>query len=98
MSLRYVDPRRGRRRWLAEESKQGLSKSHLKRLVLFMAAVIAIFLLFLVAVQVALGLVGKLPDPTFYDFYPIMVALGAAFGFERWWAYEQGEHNPFHER
>ena len=83
---------------MAGERGQGLSRSHLKRLVLFMAAGVGIFTLFLVVVQIALGLVGKLPDPTFYDFYPIMVALGAVFGFERWWAYEQGEHNPFHER
>ena len=63
-----------------------------------MAAGVCIFTSFIVAVQVSLDLVGKLPDSTFYNFYPIMVALGAAFGFERWWAYEQGEHNPFHDR
>lgn len=30
-------------------------------------------------------------------FYPIMAGLGMVFGFERWWSYEQGSYNPFHD-
>ncbi|MDV3244714.1 MAG: hypothetical protein LYZ66_06040 [Nitrososphaerales archaeon] len=37
------------------------------------------------------------PDPSAFDFYPIMAGLGVIFGFERWWGYESGGINPFHE-
>ena len=58
----------------------------------------ALFAVFLLSVQAALSYAGRFPDQTFYSFYPIMVGLGAAFGFERWWAHEQGDFNPFHDR
>lgn len=37
-------------------------------------------------------------DPSVLNFYPLMAGAGVLFGFERWWAYEQGGVNPFHER
>jgi len=52
-------------------------------------------------VQASLDLAGRPPDSSVYSFYPIMALIGAAFGFERWWAHEQGGdegYNPFHER
>ncbi|MDG6900653.1 MAG: hypothetical protein JRM80_01630 [Nitrososphaerota archaeon] len=56
---------------------------------------------FFVSLFLALHLVliysGIAPDPSVFRFYPIMAGLGVLFGFERWWAYEQGGVNPFHE-
>ena len=84
-------------RALAKPSQSGFTANHAKRLAWFMAAGGVIFLVFLFALQVALILANVGLDATFYRFYPIMAAVGAAFGFERWWGQEQGEYNPFHE-
>jgi hypothetical protein len=62
-----------------------------------MVAGACLFVAPVVALQAAPNFVGLRPDSTFYDFYPIMAALGAVFGFERWWGQEQGEYNPFHD-
>ncbi len=75
-----------------------MNMGHLKRLLAFVAAGSSIFTLFILMLQVELVRAGQAPDPTVYDFYPIMAALGAAFGVERWWAHEQGEYNPVRER
>jgi hypothetical protein len=77
---------------------QGFTRVHAKRMVKLMAMGVAVFVIFLVAIQAALSLAGKPVDSSFYRFYPIMGALGAAFGFERWWGQEQGDYNPFHGR
>jgi len=37
-------------------------------------------------------------DPSVLNFYPLMAGVGALFGFERWWSYESGGTNPFHDR
>ncbi|MDA4125546.1 MAG: hypothetical protein OK438_08915 [Thaumarchaeota archaeon] len=76
----------------------GLTTAHLKRLVKMVAAGIAIFIALLLALQAALVYAGAAPDSSVYWFYPIMAVLGALFGFERWWATEQGGNNPFHDK
>lgn len=76
----------------------GFTRAHAKRLAKLVAMGVMVFVAFLAAVQLALSAAGKPVDSTFYRFYPIMGALGAAFGFERWWGQEQGDYNPFHER
>jgi len=57
-----------------------------------------LFLSLIVAVQLVLTLLarGVGIDATFWRFYPLMGGVGALFGFERWWAYEQDGVNPFH--
>jgi len=35
-------------------------------------------------------------DPSVLEFYPLMAGVGALFGFERWWTYQNGPVNPFH--
>jgi hypothetical protein len=37
-------------------------------------------------------------DPSIWNFYPLMAAIGAMFAFERWWTYECGGVNPWHDR
>ena len=83
---------------LATDGGHGFTRAHAKSLARLMAMGVVIFVIFLVAVQFALSAAGRPVDSTFYNFYPIMGALGAAFGFERWWGQEQGDYNPFHER
>ncbi len=70
----------------------------MKRLGFFLLAGCAVFVALLVCLQALLVFVGYAVDPSFYNFYPILALLGAAFGFERWWAHEQGDVNPFHDR
>jgi uncharacterized membrane protein YjgN (DUF898 family) len=83
---------------LAEGIRVGITKAHLKILGVFVVAGACIFTLFLAAFQASLYLAGRPPDSSVYNFYPIMALAGAAFGFERWWAHEQGGVNPFHDR
>jgi hypothetical protein len=83
---------------LSKASTKRFTKVHVRRLLFLMGAGISVFTLILLGVQVLLSLAGKAPDPTFYNFYPIMMALGAVFGIERWWGQEQGDYNPFHDR
>lgn len=82
------------------EQAQGrrFDRAHFKRLALFMLAGCAIFASFMVCLQAALAFSGRPADASIYNFYPIRGGLGAAFGFERWWAHEQGEVNPFHDK
>ncbi len=70
---------------------EGLTIVHVKRLLKMVAAGSAVFSALLFALQALLVHEGLAPDSSFYDFYPIMAALGVAFGFERWWATMQGE-------
>ncbi len=72
--------------------------AHIKRLVKMVAAGIGIFVVLLLALQAVLVYAGAAPDSSIYRFYPIMAALGVVFGFERWWATEQGGNNPFHDK
>jgi hypothetical protein len=57
----------------------------------------SIFVLALLGLHLALILAGVGPDSSVLNFYPLMVGAGALFGFERWWSYEQGGVNPFHD-
>lgn len=57
----------------------------MERLVLLIAGGMAFFILLLASIQFFLYLSGHVLDPTIFDFYPLMAALGAAFGAERWW-------------
>ncbi len=82
---------------MGKPSGQGLTRSHVKRLVKLMVVGVCIFLLALAGLQAALSFGGLPPDRSFYNFYPIMAVLGAVFGFERWWGQEQGDYNPFHD-
>jgi uncharacterized RDD family membrane protein YckC len=83
--------------FLRKEEGRSFTRNHVKRLAMLIAAGVCVFIALLAALQVALSLVGLRPDAMFYDFYPIMAALGAVFGFERWWGQELGEYNPFHD-
>ena len=84
---------------MALEGKEGLglARSYAGRPAKLLVGGASAFLILPAAVQVALSLVGAPPDATFYRLYPLMAALGAAFGFERWWGQEQGEYHPFHD-
>ncbi len=82
---------------MRKEDARGFTRNHAKRLAKLIAAGVCVFLALLAALQVALSFVGIRPDATFYDFYPIMAALGVVFGFERWWSQELGDYNPFHD-
>jgi hypothetical protein len=82
---------------LGKEEVRGFTKNHVKRMAMLTTVGACAFLALLAALQVALSFVGLRQDATFYDFYPIMAALGAVFGFERWWGQEQGDYNPFHD-
>jgi hypothetical protein len=77
---------------------QGLTKAHLRRLVWMMSVGMVFFVALFLFVHIVLIYAGAAPDPTVYRFYPIMAGLGALFGFERWWAHEQGGVNPFHDK
>ncbi|HUI85909.1 MAG TPA: hypothetical protein VLY21_01985 [Nitrososphaerales archaeon] len=59
---------------------------------------IFIFFLFVVQMTLQYFAAGYGLDSSFEEFYPIMAALGALWGFSRWWSYEQGEYNPFHSK
>jgi len=76
---------------------QSPDKNPLRRLLYLTVAGMGIFMSFLLVLQLSLVYFGTAPDPSVFKFYPIMAGLGALFGFERWWSYEQGEYNPFHE-
>ncbi len=76
----------------------GLTRAHARRLVLMMGAGVALFVALLFCLQALLTYAGAAMDSSVYSFYPIMAGLGAMFGFERWWAHEQGGVNPFHDR
>ena len=71
---------------------------HARRMAGLMAVNACIFLLLLAVLQLVLSIAGAPPDPSFYNFYPIMAGLGVIMGFERWWGQEQGDYNPFHDR
>ena len=71
--------------------------SRVSMLVFFVAAGCLVFVSSLAAVQGLLSYAGPAPDSSVFAFCPIMAGLGAAFGFERWWSYELGPCNPFHE-
>ncbi|MDV3293958.1 MAG: hypothetical protein LYZ70_06775 [Nitrososphaerales archaeon] len=83
---------------MSKPREEGLTRAHLKRLGFFTLAGGAIFVALLVALQAALAFAGHPVDSSIYKFYPILAGLGAAFGFERWWAHEQGDVNPFHDK
>ena len=70
----------------------------LKRLPVFLAAGSFIFVLFLLAVEAALVYLGGWkPDSSVANFYWLMGVIGTVWGFERWWSYELGPCNPFHD-
>lgn len=80
---------------------RALSKGHyekdphpLRTLVIFVIAMIAIFVagLFLVLAILA-DYAGVSYDPSVLKFYPVMAILGAVVGFELWWSYEYGPVN-----
>jgi hypothetical protein len=81
----------------AEKTNNQGPDKHPARTLLYCISVGAAFFtgLFLL-LYLALVHSGKAPDPSVFRFYPIMAGLGLIFGFERWWAYEQGGVNPFH--
>lgn len=63
----------------------------LKALATCIAAGVSLFVIGFFLILVALR-----PDPSALQFYPLVAACGALFGFERWWTYEYGPVNPFH--
>ncbi len=77
---------------------QGPDKNPMRTLLISMAFGGSFFVFVLFALLTALGFWGGVWfDPSVGNFYPIMAVVGALFGFERWWAYEQGGVNPFHD-
>jgi hypothetical protein len=66
--------------------------------VLFLVGGASIFVAGLFAFLTAIGIIGGIWfDSSVLKFYPMMAGLGALFGFERWWSYEVGPVNPFHD-
>jgi hypothetical protein len=97
-NLKYAVAGPGKRCRMSSTDGQGPTMTHIRRLVMMVAAGTGIFVVLLLALQAVLVYAGAAPDSSIYRFYPVMAALGAAFGFERWWAAEQGEQNPFHDK
>ncbi|MDE1853500.1 MAG: hypothetical protein KGI38_07115 [Thaumarchaeota archaeon] len=80
-------------------TNEHVDKHPLRTLILLIGAGSMIFMLGLSILLAFLGYAGRVwYDPSVLDFYPLMAGLGALFGFERWWGYEYGETNPFHDR
>jgi hypothetical protein len=79
-------------------STDELDKHPIRRLGIFLAAGTGIFVgglfLFLTFITVVGGMRF---DSSILNFYPLMACAGGIFGFERWWAYESGGVNPFHD-
>lgn len=74
-------------------------KHPLRDLAFMVAAGVSIFMVGFFILRISLQvLVGFVPDPSVWNFYWLMALAGGVFGFERWWSYEQGPYNPFHER
>ena len=63
---------------------------------LSMGVLLWVGVLFVLLTVLSLGSV-KL-DPSILNFYWVMAACGALFGFERWLYHQQGGANPFHDR
>ncbi len=79
-------------------SEEGTDRHPVRTLVFFLAAGVGLFVAGLYAVLTLLGSVGGAGyDASVLSFYPFMAALGAVFGFERWWSYELGPYNPIHD-
>ncbi len=64
---------------------------------MMLAAGMFIFVSFLLVLHLSLIYAGVKLDSSIMNFYPMMAGAGILFGFERWWAYEQGGVNPFHD-
>jgi hypothetical protein len=79
------------------KSGDGADARHLRTLLMMVAGGTSIFVLGFMAFHLALVFGGHAPDRSVLDFYPLMAGIGALFGFERWWSYEQGGVNPFHD-
>lgn len=78
----------------ADNSRKRLARS----LLFFVGAGIFIFVSGLFILLTALEYLGGVKyDPSILYFYPFMAALGAVFGFERWWSHQMGPYNPFHD-
>jgi hypothetical protein len=70
----------------------------LRTLALFLAGGAFLFVLGLFTFLTLLGAIGGFSfDSSVLSFYPIITGLGALFGFGRWWSYEVGPVNPFHD-
>ncbi len=72
-------------------------KHPLRTLVFMVSVGVAFFVFLFLVLHIVLVVDGLAPDPSVLNFYPIMAGLGLVFGFERWWGYEQGGVNPFHD-
>jgi hypothetical protein len=76
-----------------------LDKHPFRTLALFLALGILAFLAGLFALLGFLqGFAGAKFDSSVVNFYLLMAGGGAIFGFERWWTYELGGVNPFHDK
>ncbi len=72
-------------------------RDHLRALALFLLAGVGLFVGLMAVIDAIMLRFLAVPDQSILYFYPVMAGAGALFGFERWWAHEQGPYNPFHE-
>jgi hypothetical protein len=72
-------------------------RDHLRTLALFLVAGVVLFVGLMAVINLIMLRFLAAPDQSILYFYPVMAGAGALFGFERWWAHEQGPYNPFHE-
>jgi len=76
-----------------------VDKHPYRTLLVLLAAGTTIFVLsFFLILFAVTAFTGLRFDSSVVDFYPWIAGAGALFGFERWWAYESGGVNPFHDR
>ena len=78
-------------------AEEPIDRYPLRTLAFLLAAGSFLFVALLFAVHMTMVLASMNSDPSIVNFYPVMGLIGALFGFERWWACEQGPVNPFHE-
>ena len=77
---------------------QDVDERPLRTLALFLVGGASLFVFGLFLFLTFVGVLGRVWfDSSVMNFYPLMAGLGALFGFERWWSYEQGPVNPFHD-
>ncbi len=78
--------------------EEELDKHPRRTLAFCLAAGVSIFVLGLFVLLTVVSFYGVVkPDPSALKFYPVMAGVGALFGFNVWWGYEQGTYNP-HDR
>ena len=76
----------------------GPDKHPMRSLAIMLTFGVLLWVAALFALLTALSFAHVTADPTVLNFYWVMAACGALFGFERWLYHQQGGVNPFHDR